>query len=169
MGCKGYPNTGFSWSNEGTIIFKGKCFIGNNSSIIVGKTGTLTFGQNFLATTSLKLFCFCNISFLERTIFGWDCTVQDTDFHPLYNIKKKCFNKGYGKIVVGKNNWFSQGCLILHSVRTPDNCIFAARSVITRKSESNEYCIHSGYPSKVIAKNMKLDYDNYMIQNYSDP
>lgn len=59
-----YPNTGIVFENlGGTIIFKGKCGIGNNSAISVGSKGNLIIGSNFNASTSLKLVCWHSIQF----------------------------------------------------------------------------------------------------------
>lgn len=72
--------------------------IGNNSFICQGKESTIIFGDGFMATTSLKLISFKSVEFGKKNIFGWDCVVMDTNFHPLYDLKKKVFRKGYGPI-----------------------------------------------------------------------
>ena len=76
-----YPNRGIMIENNGTLIFKGRCFIGNDSYISVGKSGTLIFGDGYCATTSLKLACYDTIEFGTNVSCGWDCVFMDTDFH----------------------------------------------------------------------------------------
>ena len=165
-GNRCFPNNGFTWSNEGTVVFKGKCQIGNNSSIVTGPQGIIEFGDNFLAPSSVKLLCYCGITFGSRCVIGWDSTIQDTDFHPLYDIKRNKFRKAFGKIMIGDFNWFSQGCLVLHSVNTADYSIFAARSVITRNCKTEMYTVHAGNPVHPVIKDVKLDFNHYMVDDY---
>lgn len=163
---KVYPDSGIKIFNEGTIVFRGPCKIGNNSSIVVGNGSTVDFGANFMATTTFKALCFKRIEFKERVIFGWDCTVMDTDFHPLFDLEGNRLGKGFGPISIGKNNWFSQGCLVTHSTSTPEGAIFAARSVVTRGGKYRSQALHAGAPAHVVRDGVKLDYSQYMITDY---
>lgn len=164
-----YPNSGISWNNEGRIIFKGKCVIGNNAFIVTGKQGTIEFGENFRSTTSLKIVSYTGIKFGKSVTLGWEVIVMDTNFHPLYDIEKKQFKKAYGKILIGDYNWFSTQCYILHSVHTPERCVFGARSVLTRGENYASYCVHGGCPVKILSRNVicdmnkKLDYCEAII------
>ena len=56
-----YPSRGIMIENRGTIIFKGRCSIGNDSYVSVGKSGTIVFGDGFSASTSLKIACYDTI------------------------------------------------------------------------------------------------------------
>lgn len=167
-GGRAFPNNGIILNIRGTIRFKGRCQIGNNSSIIVGENSECIFDDRFLAPCSLKIFCYCGIEFGKRTIFGWDSIIQDTDFHPIYDKEMKKFRKGYGRIHIGNDNWFSQNCLVMHSVNTPERCIFSARSIVTRNNKFESYCIHGGQPLRVLSRNVMLDYEHYMIKDYSE-
>ena len=56
--CTGiFPRQRFLWENRGSVVFKGECMIGSNSSVCVGEKGTLILGENFAASASLKLIC----------------------------------------------------------------------------------------------------------------
>lgn len=109
-----------------------------------------------------------NIEFGKHVIFGWDCIVMDSDFHPLYDIKKNSFKKGYGPIQIGDDNWFSAQCKVMHSVCTPNRCIFALGSIVTRSSKFESYCVHGGIPLKILSRDVKLDYEHYMIEDYTN-
>ena len=51
-----FPNSGIVWENQGgKIVFHGSCHIGNASAIVVGKTGNIVLGNNFMATSALKM------------------------------------------------------------------------------------------------------------------
>lgn len=50
-----FPNNGIIWDNKGCISFLGNAHIGNNSSISTGNTGMIEFGNNFRATTTVRI------------------------------------------------------------------------------------------------------------------
>lgn len=161
-----YPNFGFSWNNKGLIIFKGKCVIGNNAFIVTEKNGKIEFGDNFRSTTSLKIVSCINIKFGQSVTLGWEVIIMDTNFHPLYDMEKKKFKKAYGEIVIGDYNWFAAQCYILHSVHTPERCVFGARSILTRGEKYESYCVYGGSPLRILSRNIICDMDNKL--EYSD-
>ena len=148
-----YPDNGISWLNEGTIIFKGETVIGSDSYIVVRPTGKVEFGEDFASTAALKLVSCVGIQFGKGSLLGWDVTIMDTNFHPLYDTTNKQFKKSYGKISIGDYNWFSTQCMIMHSVVTPEHCVFGARSILTRSGQFESYCVHGGNPLHVLARN----------------
>lgn len=164
-----YPNNGITWRNRGTIIFKGKCYIGNDCYVIVGKQGTLTFGDDFKVNAGMKLVSECSITFGNHTRFGWNVICMDTNFHPLYDTEKKKFKRAFSPIVIGEYNWFATQCYIMHGVHTPERCIFGARSIVTRGGQYESYCAHGGSPIRVLSRNVIRDYDNDLITDYTLP
>ena len=140
-----YPNSGIIWENHGgSIEFKGNCKIGNNSSLSFGNKTKVIFGDDFLASTTLKLVSYKGITFGQSTRLGWDCLIMDTNFHPLYDMTKERFKKASGQIEIGDFNWFGTQCKIMHSVKTPERCIFGMNSIITRGCEMKSYCVMGG-------------------------
>ncbi len=166
MTAKAYPNFGIKIHNQGKIVFKGQCNIGNDSYIVVGKNGNIEFGDCFAATTSLKLISMIGVYFGEYVSLGWETTLMDANFHPLYDIKTQSFKKSYGKVEIGSYNWFGTQCLIMHSTKTPERCIFGARSIVNRGFPFESYCVHGGSPLKILTRNVMRDYDNDHIENY---
>ena len=164
-----YPNNGIHWTQYGgTIIFKGTCTISNNSFIVQGKESTIIFGDNFLATTSLKLISYKHIEFGKYTRVGWDVTFMDTNFHPIYDMKKERFKKAYGPIKIGDNNWFGMQCKVMHSVATPERCIFGMGSVLNRGGEFESYCVHGGSPLRVLSRDVMRIIGQDIITSYAD-
>lgn len=136
-----YPNNGIMFENRGGLLqFNGFCDIGNNSFISIGKKGRCELGNRFVATASWRLICFHNIQIDECCCFGWDCMVMDTDFHKLQK-QTGGFTKGYSKIVLGKNNWFGNGCLVMKKSVTPDYCVISARSILSEKLNIPPYSV----------------------------
>lgn len=162
-----YPNSGITIQNEGMLIFKGNCHIGNDSYVICGKQGCIDFGDDFRVTAGVKIVSECGIKFGEHTRFGWGGIAIDTNFHPLYDMEKNKFKKAFGRINVGNNNWFGMNCLIMPSVETPDFCIFGARAVVTRGGQYESYCVHGGSPIRVLSRNVKRIIGQDYITDYS--
>lgn len=165
---KVYPNTGVTLCIEGLIIFKGTCKIGNGSHIVVGKNGKLVFGSDFVNTAQARIVSNIGITFGEHCRLGWDSLVMDTNFHPIYNIEKKKFNKAFGRIDIGDNNWFGTGCMIMHSVTTPERCIFGAKTVVTRGGQYESYCVHAGSPIRIVSRNVMRIIGQDSVKDYSE-
>lgn len=148
-----YADTGLVWDNHGgTIIFKGAAKIGNDSFIVIGKHSTVEVGDDFLASSALKLVSYRGIVFGQSTRLGWQCLVMDTNLHPLYDIKKEKFKRASSPIVIGDYNWFGTQCKIMHGVVTPERCIFGMNTVVTRGCEMKSYCVMGGCPVKILTE-----------------
>lgn len=159
--CSLYANNGITYENNGgCIIFKGKTNIGNDCYISLGKKAQIVVGNDFIANAGLKLVSYRSIVFGESTRLGWGTLIMDTNFHPLYDMKKKKFKTASGSIEIGDYNWFGTQCRIMHSVKTPHRCIFGMNSTITRNSEMKSYCIMGGNPIKILTEDVMLDYKN---------
>ena len=159
--CSIYPNTGIVWENKGgTVVFKGSCSIGNDSYITIGSGAEVVFGDDFINTASLKLVSVRGITFGEKSRLGWGAMIMDTNFHPLYDLNTNTYKKASGKINIGNFNWFGTNCKVMHSVETPDRCIFGMNSVITRNCEMKSYCVMGGSPVRILSENVIRDYDH---------
>ena len=168
MGGHMYPNNGIQIWNKGKIIFHGRCAIGNNSSIITGKEGVLEFGEDFIASVAARIMCYIGVKFGDYVRLGYEIMLMDTNFHPLYDMEKKRFKRAYGKIEIGDYNWFGAQCFIMHSVKTPERCIFGARSMLTRGSQFESYCVHGGSPLRVLNRNVMRIIGQDRIDKYTD-
>lgn len=164
-----YPNNGIIFQNvNGLISFKGGCRIGSNSAISVNKGAKLEFGENFTATSTIKLVCCKAITFGSQCRLGWDALVLDSSFHPLYDLEKEKFKPSFGAINIGDSNWFANQTVIMHSVTTPKRCIFGLRSIVTRGGNYESYAVHGGNPIKVLSRNVIKDYNNDQITDYGN-
>lgn len=149
--CSVYPNNGITWENKGgKVVYKGKCRIGNDSYLSFHEKTTVEFGDDFRNTAGLKLVSCKGIKFGQSTRMGWGCLIMDSNFHPLYDMKKNSFKKASGEIYIGDYNWFGTECKIMHSVKTPERCIFGMGTIVTRNCEAKSYCVMGGSPVKVL-------------------
>lgn len=150
-----YPNNGITWEqNGGTVIFRGNAIIGNNTYLSFGGNTVVDFGNDFSNKAGAKIISYHGIKFGEHTRFGWGVVCMDTNFHPLYDMDKKTFKRASGPIVIGDNNWFATECKIMHSVVTPERCIFGMGTVVTRNCEKQSYCLMGGSPVKILTRNV---------------
>lgn len=153
-----YPNNGVKWENNGgTVIFKGDARIGNDTYLSLGEKTIVEIGNNFVSRAGMKLVSWRGIKFGESTSLGWGCLVMDTNIHPLYDLKKKEFKQASGPIVIGDYNWFGTECKIMHSVTTPERCIFGMGTIVTRGCIAKSYCVMGGSPIRVLTENVIRD------------
>ena len=153
-----YPNTGIVFENHGgTIIFKGRCNIGNNSAISIGPKGNLIISNNFNATTSLKLTCYHSIQFNENVLCGWECLFMDTDFHQLSYTNSSQKPKSFDSIYIGKNCWLAMKCIVMKGTKLSDNCVVAANSLLNKDYSDTSYCLLIGQPATIKRKNIYLN------------
>lgn len=157
-----YPNSGITWSNSGTVIFKGRCNIGNASAISIGEKSILTIGDNVRATTALKLVCYHRIDIGEQTLIGWENIICDTDFHSVMTTTGK--TKGYDSIIIGPHNWLAMQSLILKGTQTPPFTVVGARSTLNKNYVTHgEKILLAGSPATLKCRDIYLDRQNDKI------
>ncbi len=146
-----YPNTGITYENHGgTIVFNGKCAIGNNSAISIGAKAIVEFGDRFAASTTLRLTSYNHITFSDKVRFGWDTLVMDTDFHKLTKLSGG-YSHGHAPVIIGSNNWFGNGCRIMKRTSTPDYCVVQGGTILSGPVSAPSYSV-VGNDSHVVVK-----------------
>ena len=150
-----YPNNGITWEHKGgTVVFRGNCIIGNDSYFSIGKSALLDISDGFMASAAMKMVCNHSITFHPYVRFGWECICMDSNFHPLYDMEKKKSKPAYGPIEIGNNNWFGTGCKVMHSVTTPEHCIWGMGTTVTRSCVKKSYCLMGGSPVRILSENV---------------
>jgi acetyltransferase-like isoleucine patch superfamily enzyme len=159
-----YPNSGFVMENSGVIEFNGSAQIGNDSSISVGRTGRLSFGDNFGATCGLRIACYHKIHFSDNVLVGWNNLFSDTDFYKLTRVNEGC-SKGYGSIEVGHDTWIANGCKIYKNVKLPPCSVVSSDTVIANYSCDEEYVLLGNNREVVVRKSgIFRDKDNDKVE-----
>ncbi len=163
-----YPNNGIVWENNGgKVIFKGSCIIGNSSALSIGEKGYCELGNNFRATTGLKLTSHHSIHFGENTLIAWEVIIMDSSFHRLKNMNGEFKSKGYAPIIIGKNNWITTRCIILSGTKTPDYCTIGAGCILNKDySGYPTHILLAGNPVEVKAKDVWIDLADHDIVDY---
>ena len=163
-----YPNKGIVWENHGgKVVFEGGCIIGNSSAISIGDKGNCIVGNNFRATTALKLTSHYQIRFSENVLIAWDVIIMDSAFHRLKDSNGNFKSKGYAPVIIGKNNWITTRCIISSGTKTPDYCIIGAGSVLNKDySAFPTHILLAGNPVEVKAKDVWIDLEDHDIVDY---
>lgn len=75
----------------------------------------------------------------DDTLIGANCTIIDTDFHPIRAIDRRYSKKNVSSkpIKIGKNVFIGMNSTILKGVTIGDNSVIAAGSVVRRSVPSN--------------------------------
>ncbi len=150
-----YPNEGIMWENKGAdVTFYGSCVIGNSSYLSFGNKAAIKFGDDFVSTAGCRMVSYRGISFGQSSRIGYGSLIMDTNFHPLYDMVNKKFKSASGPIEIGDYNWFGTECKIMHSVKTPERCIFGMGTVVTRSCVKKSYCVMGGNPVRILTENV---------------
>lgn len=159
-----FPNSGIVIENRGTVIFDGKCFMGNDCAITTGEKGILRIGNGFHASAGAKIICYHSIKFSSDVRIGWKTMILDTDFHSMKSIDGTKRTKGYGPIEIGQNCWIASFCKILKNTAIPPYCTVASGTLLNRRIESGPYNLIYN-PSEIKAKpiDMWRDFTDDMI------
>ena len=160
-----YPNNGVKLEINGSITFKGRCSIGNNSFLSVGKNGHAIFGDNFIATTSLKLVAYNKIESQKNVLIGWNCMICDTDFHATINTQTHEIYPKQAPIILGDNVWVANNCTINKGCVLPPYTIVASHSLVNKDYSSiPPYCLLAGTPVKLKKENIgRAEWFGYQI------
>ncbi len=149
-----YPNTGIMLDIRGNITFKGSCRIGN-ASYFTSNGGSIVFGDNFHATTSLRLINYDYIEFGDNVLVGWDCMICDNDFHTLSDVATGYDMSVKGPICIGNKVWVANGCSIMKNSSIPSNTIVSSKSLVNKNMEIPEYSLIAGTPAKLKKQNVR--------------
>ena len=164
FGVSIYPPKGIMFENRGTIIFKGRCSIGNDSYISTGTTGTIVFGEGFQATTSLKIACYDNIEFGKNVSCGWECTFMDTDFHRMKYLDGRESPKAYGPIRIGEGCWFGFRSVVQKNTVLPKRTTIASNSLLNKAYDIQEASIIAGQPAKLVKSGIFRDMQDDSVE-----
>ena len=148
----------FIWENKGLVIFKGKCNVGHNSSLAIGKNGTLVFGDNFVAGTVLRIACYKKIIFGNNCRIAWETLIIDTDFHATISVETGVRSITCKEIIIGHNNWIGIRTMVLKGTKTPDYCIAGAGSLLNKNyTNLHNYSLIAGNPAKLVKTGIYRD------------
>lgn len=154
----GFDGSGLSFHkpvvihNEGTIILDRDIIFGGGTEISVAKNARLKIGEDVKIMGESKLISSKDVSIGYGCRISWGTQIMDTDFHDIY-MKEVHINPSE-KVMIGNRVWVCSGCKIYKGVSIADGCVLSADAHI-HKSVSQENCIITGSPLKIIRTDIK--------------
>ena len=150
----------FIIKNRGTIVFKGKCYLGHHMLIQVDRGGYLEFGDQSGLSIGSRVVCKKKIIFKYKARSSWECQFYDTNFHPVIDMVRNKPIKMDAPIVIGEKVWIGHNVIISKGVKLADEIIVSAGSVV-KKSFSSPNSIISGNPAEMIDDGYSPDLMDY--------
>jgi len=141
----------------GQITLCHDIYIGSGTFISVGKKGTMFIGNNVVIGGNSKFFCYEKIVVGANSRIAWETTFIDNDFHQTINRITNAKNTPKKAICIGENNWIGFGSTVLKGTITPNYCIVAAKSLLTKEYPFDDYCLLAGHPAKKVKEGIYRD------------
>lgn len=138
---------------DGKVVFNGKCKFGTGSRIFVGKDATVSFGDNFNATSHLKLVCNRQMTFGNDDLLSWNCLLMDTDQHTVVDGNTGEKVNQDKPILIGNHVWMGCNTTVMKGAEVADNVIIGSNSVIAGKHLTAGVAI-AGNPARTVKENI---------------
>ncbi len=135
------------------LIFEGQCQFCAGCSLRVATGGVLRFGNNFNANRNCNISCFNSISIGEDSLFGFYCSVCDSDGHNI--IRKGVRSINNKSITIGRHVWLCANVSIGKGSSIGANSVVGANSNIIGKFGEGKLII--GSPGKEIEDNLNWE------------
>lgn len=122
------------WNVEdGTIIFKGSCFLNQGTKICVNDGAILEFGDHFTCTGNSSFICNKGIKIGCNCLFSWDILLLDSDHHEILDSNENVINDP-ARITIGNHVWLGCRSTVLKGVQIADNNIVACGSILSKSN-----------------------------------
>ncbi len=145
------------FSNEGTIIFRGRAKIGHGGKVVVTQGAELTLGNRFNMSAESTIYCNHKITFGDYNLLSWNVQIMDSDLHAIYNQNEPEVPINPSKpIITGDSVWFGSRANILKGVQIASDSIIASQANVVRSLEQSN-CIYGGNPAKLIKSHISWD------------
>jgi hypothetical protein len=148
LGAFDYRRSRAVWEVAGEVVFGGPVRLGNGFKLSVAKSGTVTFGEDFVGLNEAQAICVRSITFGRGVGIGWNTLITDTDFHVMLPIEGEP-GPTDAPIEIGDGSWVGARSTIMKGVRLPDDTIVAAGSVVARSVDEPNTVI-GGNPAKTV-------------------
>ena len=148
---------------KGTLKLKGKVEIRRGIHAQIDKDAELALGENAFLGDCITLICKKNISIGKNSCIGNNCTLMDTDFHYMVNLKSKSVHNATLPIEIGDNCWIAGYNVVKKGAKLPEGTIVAGPYSMVGKDYSTiieHYSIIGGCPAKLIREGYRRIFNN---------
>lgn len=142
----------------GELRFNGVAHVGRGSSLSIGPGAKLILGDKFKVTAKTSIIASGGKSIIigNHCVFSWDILIMNTDFHKILDIGTKNIINSPADVIIGNHVWIGLGVTILKGSTISDNCVIAAKSVVSGKLLDN-HSVFGGTPAKLIKSNIQWE------------
>ncbi|MFY0715148.1 transferase [Seonamhaeicola sp. NFXS20] len=145
---------------SGRLKIKGHVHIGKDCSLYIAKEAYCEFGNMTCLGYNVKIFCTNKIILGEWARVAYESQIYDTNFHNIYNTSTQERYSKSKPIIIGNYNWVANRSTITKSTITPDYCIVASNSVLSKDySKFGSYILLGGIPAKLIKEHISRDWE----------
>lgn len=138
---------------RGRMVIGGECSLGAGSSVEVAEGATLTVGPMFHLGPRSLLICHKAMTFGRHDRISWNCTLMDTDQHPLADGDGRRVNEDR-PVCFGDNVWMGCHSIVTKGVRLADDTTVAAGSCVAGRHEES-LTVLAGNPATVVRRGVK--------------
>lgn len=156
----------YEWCKGGKIVFHGRCSIGKGGHIDVEPNGLLEIEDDVNINAGLNLYSFYKVRIGKGCRIGFETTIMDSDFHPMYDILGDRLTKTYAPVEIGENSWVGMKVIIKKGTKIYPNNIIASASVVSGLFRK-ENCIIQGNPAKIVAEGYKITPETFYTLTFA--
>ena len=129
--------------NDDTSLYDIKLHLrGNNNRIVIGKSVYMDGNCEFCVADGTE------ISIGDKCMIAKNISVRTTDGHYIANEEGVIINPSRN-INIGNHVWIGRDAIILKGSSIPQDCIVAAKSVVTSKLNAKKNSLLMGIPAKI--------------------
>ena len=146
--------------NSGIIEINGFCKFANGSRVNI-QGGVLSIGNNSLIAENVRIGCMHSIKIGSQVRIAHETQIFDTNFHFIYNDKKKLIKNCIKGVELGDKIWIGNRCIISGGTILPNNTVVSQLSLLNKdySSLNEKGLLLGGIPAKVLGTNMYRVFD----------
>lgn len=108
----------------------------------------ITFGSNVNINNNFSVTAEKKVTIGNDCLIGFNCKISDSNFHDLNPKNRLQTDPNPQEVIISNNVFIGNEVTILKGVTIGENCVVAARSVVTKSFQDN--VIIAGNPAKII-------------------
>lgn len=144
----------------GRIVFHGTCSIAKGAHIELEPNGLIEIENKVNINAGLNLYSFYKVRIGKGCRIGFETTIMDSDFHPMYDILGDRLTKTYAPVEIGENCWIGMKTIIKKGTKIHPNNIIASASVVSGLFRKGN-CIIQGNPAKIVAEGYRITPESF--------
>ena len=141
---------------DGTAIFKGSAFFGQDTTLSVGQGSIIEFGKHFTGTGGLLIYCHHHMTIGEDCLVSWNTQIFDTDFHAVKDLSTGNSSNIKNDVFIGEKVWICSNVTVLKGSNIGDGCIVGSSTLVNHSLKCERNCLISGNPARVTRKNIEI-------------